>query len=332
MKAPTILSALLQLAAVSGVAAQQPVPEPLTTEWLRGGAGNSSLFDRWRPRSHFAAPHSWMNDPCGAVYEPATDMYHLHYQFHPNHVNWGNISWGHAVSKDLFHWTDMRDWPNDTAISLAAGGHPSAPLSQFTGTTQPVNIKGEQDGTLLTFATGIHALPTNWKSAYTKGTEVQALYTSRDSGVTWAEVGTVLASPPEGWNVTGWRDPSFFPSTELDAVLKQSEPHYYMVLGSGLKSGDVPAELPGAARPGFIGPRIPLYSAPASNLTDWKFLGALWEPTANSSLGVPDVTGSYGYNFEVSGLFNLPVASAGGKPAWFVTMGAEGGQIGRAHV
>jgi beta-fructofuranosidase len=28
------------------------------------------------------------------MYDPTTDTYHLQYQFHPNHINWGNISWG----------------------------------------------------------------------------------------------------------------------------------------------------------------------------------------------------------------------------------------------
>ncbi|KAJ0158767.1 Levanase [Colletotrichum tanaceti] len=307
------------------------VPGVITPEYL-ATAGNSSLFTRWRPRSHYLSPHSWMNDPCGAVYDPATQTYHLHYQFHPNHVNWGNISWGHAVSKDLFHWTDVRDWANDSSVSLASGKYAAGPLSQFTGTTQPVNLAGVSDGTLLTFATGIHALPTNWKQPYIAGTEVQALYTSADGGATWVEVGTVLSGPPEGWNVTGWRDPSFFPSKELDRLLQVGEPHYYMVLGSGLKTADVPAQLPGAARPGFIGPRVPLYSAPASNLTQWTFLGALWEPAANTSLGEPDVTGSYGYNFEVSSFFDLPVgdgAAEGAERAWFVTVGTEGGNTTR---
>ncbi|KAK7438492.1 hypothetical protein CaCOL14_011873 [Colletotrichum acutatum] len=322
LKGGAVFTAIASLAAVAVPASSASVPT-ITPEYL-ATASNNSLFTRWRPRSHYLAPHSWLNDPCGAVYDPATETYHLHYQFHPNHVNWGNISWGHAVSKDLFHWTDVRDWQNDSSVSLASGKYASGPLSQFTGTTQPVNIEGASDGTLLTFGTGIHYLPTNWKQPYITGTEVQAMYTSSDGGSTWDEVGTVLSGPPEGWNVTGWRDPSFFPSTELDILLQVSEPHYYMVLGSGLKTGDVPAQLPGAARPGFIGPRIPLYSAPSSNLTQWTFLGALWEPAANSSLGAPDITGSYGYNFEVSSFFDLPVGDSDEK-AWFVTMGAEGG-------
>ncbi|TDZ40362.1 Levanase [Colletotrichum sidae] len=322
LKGSAVFTAIVSLGAIA-VPAAATVPATITPEFLET-AGNNSLFTRWRPRSHYQAPHSWMNDPCGAVWDPKTETYHLHYQYHPNHVNWGNVSWGHAVSKDLFHWTDVRDWANDSAVSLASGRYPSGPLSMFTGTTQPVNIEGKNDGTLLTFATGIHALPTNWKQPYITGTEVQAMLTSTDGGNTWEELATVISGPPEGWNVTGWRDPSFFPSAELDSLLQCNEPHYYMVLGSGLKTGDVPATLPGAARPGFIGPRIPLYSAPASNLTEWTFLGALWEPAANQSLGEPDVTGSYGYNFEVSSFFNLPIGN-GSEKAWFVSMGAEGG-------
>ncbi|KAK1978623.1 glycosyl hydrolase [Colletotrichum cereale] len=322
LKGGAVFAAIASLAAIA-VPVAADVPAIITPEYL-ATAGNNSLFTRWRPRSHYIAPHSWMNDPCGAVYDPATSTYHLHYQFHPNHVNWGNISWGHAVSKDLFHWTDVGDWANDSSVSLAAGKYASAPLSQFTGSTLPVNIEGRNDGTLLTFGTGIHALPTSWRKPYITGTEVQAMYTSTDGGSNWKEVGTVLSGPPEGWNVTGWRDPHFFPSENLDSLLQVSEPHYYMVLGSGLKSGDVPAAFPDAARPGFVGPRIPLYSAPASNLTQWTFLGALWEPAANTSLGNPDVTGSYGYNFEVSSFFDLPIGETGEK-AWFVTMGAEGG-------
>jgi beta-fructofuranosidase len=49
--------------------------------------GNNSLFTRWRPYSHFIAPAGWMNDPCGPMYDPTRDEYHLFYQWHPNHIN-----------------------------------------------------------------------------------------------------------------------------------------------------------------------------------------------------------------------------------------------------
>lgn len=318
-------TAAVLAALATGRSCADPALAPVLTPDIMAGLGNSSLFTRWRPRSHFLSPHSWMNDPCGPVYDPTTQTYHLHYQFNPNHVNWGNISWGHATSTDLFHWTDVTGWKDDAAVSLAAGNkYSSAPLSVFTGTTQPVNLEGQVDGTLLSFLTGIHHLPTNWKIPYEEGTENQAMFISHDSGTTWDQVDTVIAAPPEGWNITGWRDPSFFPSPLLDELTGSSSPQYYMVLGSGLKGPSVPSEFPDAQRPGYIGPRIPLYSAPAHDLTNWTFLGALWEPAANASLGEPDVTGSWGYNFEVSSFFALDVPSTK-KKAWFVGMGSEGG-------
>ena len=85
-KAPSKLQLGLLPAVLSSLVAAWP--SRLTDDDLRD-AGNSTLFNRWRPRSHFIAPHSWMNDACGAVYDPVRNTYHMQYQFHPNHVNWG---------------------------------------------------------------------------------------------------------------------------------------------------------------------------------------------------------------------------------------------------
>lgn len=208
---------------------------------------------------------------------------------------------------------------------MVIGRYKTAPFSFFTGITQPVKLQGKPNKILLNFVTGVHYLPTNWKLPYIPGTEIQTLFTSSDGGNIWKEIGPVINSPPTGWNITGFRDPFLFPSPALNAVRNVKKPYYYATFGSGLKGPNIPAKLHGTARPGFLGPRIPLYAAPASNLTDWSFLGALWEPTANFNLGAPDVTGSYEYNFKTSGLFNIPIGAKTNDGVWFTVMGSESG-------
>ncbi|MBC8571246.1 cadherin-like beta sandwich domain-containing protein, partial [Zongyangia hominis] len=61
----------------------------------------------FRPRFHYSAAQNWINDPNGLSYNPHTGEYHMFYQYNPFGGGWGNMSWGHAVSKDLVHWKEM---------------------------------------------------------------------------------------------------------------------------------------------------------------------------------------------------------------------------------
>jgi len=161
--------------------------QTLTTSMIES-MGNNTLFTRWRPQNHFIAPAGWMNDPCGLMYDPTEDLYHAFYQWHPEHINWGNISWGHATSRDMISWTDVGGWEGRDALALSPAGNGSYDgLGIFSGTAQPVNLTGGVDGTLLVFYTSVSKLPTSWSIPYQNGTESQSLAMSTDGGKTWQQ-------------------------------------------------------------------------------------------------------------------------------------------------
>ena len=74
--------------------AEPAVAAPLYHEWLR-------------PQFHFTSRTNWINDPNGLVFYKGE--YHLFFQHNPTGIDWGNMTWGHAVSTDLLHWRQLDD-------------------------------------------------------------------------------------------------------------------------------------------------------------------------------------------------------------------------------
>ncbi|KAG0610875.1 hypothetical protein M758_7G098700 [Ceratodon purpureus] len=77
---------------------------------FRGEFGNNtSLIDAasWSLRTsyHFRPEKNWMNDPNGPVFYKG--FYHFFYQYNPYGAAWGDIVWGHAVSRDMIQWVHL---------------------------------------------------------------------------------------------------------------------------------------------------------------------------------------------------------------------------------
>lgn len=159
----------------------------------------SSLYrEKYRPQLHFSPAINWLNDPNGLMYNEETKEYHLFYQYNPYGYDWGNMSWGHAVSKDMMHWEQK-----DVALYTDELGA----IFSGCGVIDRYNTTGFFDdstppGARMVAVYSYHGGDTSY------GTQKQALAYSKDNGETWIKYdGNPVLPNPGNMYGGGFRDP-----------------------------------------------------------------------------------------------------------------------------
>jgi fructan beta-fructosidase len=83
---------------------------------------NSLYGEASRPLIHFTSQKNWINDPNGMFFYEG--VYHLFYQYNPSDSVWGDIHWGHAISKDLVTWEELAPalYPDNGGLGMVFSG------------------------------------------------------------------------------------------------------------------------------------------------------------------------------------------------------------------
>ncbi|HWV71520.1 MAG TPA: DUF4980 domain-containing protein [Pseudosphingobacterium sp.] len=163
-----------------------------------------------RPQYHFTTKRGWINDPNGMIYYDGE--YHLFYQHNPYEREWENMSWGHAVSKDMIHWEEL-----PTALS------PDHLGTTFSGSTviDYHNTAGFNKGNLPAMV-AFYTVDNPEK-------QIQCMAYSLDKGRTWNKYSkNPIIDSKEKWKSKDTRDPRVFwyePSNHWVMVLNERDGH-----------------------------------------------------------------------------------------------------------
>lgn len=144
--------------------------------------------DYYRPVYHHTPLYGWMNDANGLVYKDGE--YHLYFQYNPYGSKWGNMHWGHSVSRDLIHWEHLAP-----AIARDTLGH----IFSGSSVVDKNNSAGYGKDALIAFYT----------SASDEHGQIQCMAYSTDNGRTYTKYEkNPILTPFDG--LKDFRDPKVF--------------------------------------------------------------------------------------------------------------------------
>ncbi len=182
--------------------------------------GNSYREPR-RPQFHFSPLAGWTNDPNGLAF--LDGEYHLFFQHNPYGINWGNMTWGHAVSRDLVHWEEIGDALYPDELGTIYSG---------SAVVDHENTAGFREGPiqpLVVFYTSAG------EHSYRKAPYTQSMAYSIDRGRSWSKYArNPVIGHIEGTN----RDPKVFwhaPSRKWVMVLYLSRGRFRLFRSGNLR-------------------------------------------------------------------------------------------------
>ena len=169
-----------------------------------------------RPQFHFTSRRGWINDPNGLVWYDGE--YHLYYQHNPYEREWGNMHWGHAVSRDLLHWQELGDVLCPDALGTMFSGSAVVDADNTSG------FAGKERGGGVTQPPIVYAYTNDgaW--------ETQCIAYSLDRGRTLRKYqgGRPVIDSHERWQSHDTRDPRllwYAPGSHWVMVLNERDGH-----------------------------------------------------------------------------------------------------------
>ncbi|WP_309116559.1 glycoside hydrolase family 32 protein [Saccharothrix sp.] len=219
------------------------------------GLAERAHRDPHRPRFHFTSPGGWLNDPNGLTHR--NGVYHLFYQYNPLAPVHHRIHWGHATSTDLVHWTDE-------------------PIALVPGADGP-----DRDGCWSGVLVDDGGVPTIVYSGRHGGRELPCVARGSADLRHWTKdrANPVIAAPPEGVDITAFRDHCVWREGSGDGTV------WRHLVGSGVRG---------------VGGTAFLYES--DDLNSWRYVGPLLTGDASRNRGELDWTGTM---WECVDLFGL---------------------------
>ena len=180
-----------------------------------GKSDYSYFSEPYRNQYHLQPFSKWTNDPNGLCYY--NGWYHVFYQTNPFGLQWGDMFWGHARSRDLIHWEflpiclfpEVGGRDADRVGSRDAYMWSGCAIAYYHGMSADVDALGwfpyeennpDKDGS------GLLAIYTR-DGSY----QDQEFIYSTNEGLTWNKTGRYISHTLVNNDPQDWRDPKVFP-------------------------------------------------------------------------------------------------------------------------